>query len=78
MTVVSAEMGVETEAGGAMAWVGFAIGALIAMVLAILAHKFLTLPIWMVLLIYPVLGTVIALAVIAIMLLLSDDMDDDR
>lgn len=78
MTVLSAEMEFEPEFGGAMAWVSFAIGAFIAMLMTILAYSVLTLPLWLVLLLYPVMGTVVALAVLIILYLRSEDTDDDK
>ena len=78
MTVSSAEMEFEPAFVGGMALVSFATGAFVAMVMVILLYNFLALPIWMVLLIYPVMGTVVALAVLTILYLRNDILDGDN
>lgn len=77
MPVMSARMEFEPELGAAMAWVSFAIGGFVAMVVAILAYNFLPLPIWTVLLIYPVMGTMVALAVLIVLYLRSGASQGD-
>lgn len=64
MTVLSVKLENEQDFGGAMAWVGFTIGALVAVVVATLAYTVLGLPLWVVLLSYPVIGILVALAVL--------------
>lgn len=76
--MLNAEMEFEPEFGGAMAWVSFTVGAILAIVMGILAYSFLALPVWIILLIYPVMGTVVALAVLIILYLRDDDTDDDQ
>ncbi|NRB20650.1 MAG: hypothetical protein HRU33_24740 [Rhodobacteraceae bacterium] len=78
MAVLSAETEFEPEFGGAMAWVSFAVGAVIAMVMVLLAYCILALPLWMIVLIYPVIGTVVALTVLMILYLRSEDSDGDQ
>jgi len=47
-----------------MAWISFIIGACVAVVVAILAYTLLDLPLWVALLCYPLVGILVALAVL--------------
>ncbi|PCJ04792.1 MAG: hypothetical protein COB16_17515 [Rhodobacteraceae bacterium] len=75
MAVLNAEIGIEPEFGGMMAWISFVIGAVAAMVVATLAYAFLALPLWMVLLSYPVIGTLVALAVLLVLFARSEESE---
>jgi len=75
MAVLNAEIGIEPEFGGVMAWVSFTIGAIAAMVAAILAYTVLGLPLWMVLLGYPVMGSLVALVVLLILIARSEEAE---
>ena len=75
MAVLHVEIGIEPEFGGVMAWVSFVIGAIAAMVAAILAYTVLGLPLWMVLLGYPVMGSLVALAVLLILIARSEEAE---
>ena len=78
MTISHAEMEFDPAFVGGMAWVSFAIGALVSMVTVIMAYTLLALPLWMALLIYPVMGTMVALTVLIILYLRSEYSDGDK
>jgi len=73
MSVLNAEIEIEPEFGGVMAWISFTIGAVAAMVIAFLAYTVLALPLWVVLLSYPVMGSLVALAVLLFLFVRSEE-----
>ncbi len=75
MAVLNAEIGIEPEFGGVMAWVSFVIGAVAAIVMAFLAYTVLALPLWLVLLSYPVMGSLVALVVLLILIARSEETE---
>ena len=77
MTALSVEMENEPDSGGAMAWVSFTLGAFVAVVVAILAYTVLALPLWIVLLSYPVIGILVALAVLLNVIARSEEADPE-
>jgi TRAP-type C4-dicarboxylate transport system permease small subunit len=78
MTVMTIETQNNQNFGGAMAWVSFTLGAFAAVVVAILAYTVLALPLWIVLLSYPVIGVLVALAVLLNLLARSEETETDE